>query len=44
MDKIIIGTRASELALWQANFVKNELENLFPGYCGRAKTRLDERG
>jgi hydroxymethylbilane synthase len=30
MNKIIIGTRASELALWQANFVKNELENLFP--------------
>lgn len=25
-DKIIIGTRGSELALWQANFIKTELE------------------
>ncbi|MEJ2104268.1 MAG: hydroxymethylbilane synthase, partial [Ignavibacteriaceae bacterium] len=25
-QKIIIGSRGSELALWQANFVKNELE------------------
>ncbi len=28
MKKIIIGTRGSVLALWQANFIKNELENL----------------
>lgn len=27
-QKIIIGTRSSELALWQANFVKKELEKL----------------
>lgn len=25
-QKLIIGTRSSELALWQANFVKNEIE------------------
>lgn len=25
-EKVIIGTRGSELALWQANFIKNELE------------------
>lgn len=33
INKLIIGSRGSELALWQANFVKNELErknkNLF---------------
>lgn len=28
---IIIGTRSSELALWQANFVKRELETVYPG-------------
>jgi hydroxymethylbilane synthase len=28
--KLIIGTRSSELALWQANFVKSELENNYP--------------
>ena len=28
MRKIIIGTRGSELALWQANHVKKEMENL----------------
>ncbi len=27
--KIIIGTRGSELALWQANFIKGELEKAF---------------
>ena len=26
--KIKIGSRGSDLALWQANFVKNQLENL----------------
>jgi hydroxymethylbilane synthase len=29
-DKFIIGSRGSELALWQTNFVKAELEKLFP--------------
>lgn len=29
MDKIIIGTRGSVLALWQANFIKSELQNRF---------------
>ncbi len=28
MRKIIIGSRGSDLALWQANYVKNALENL----------------
>ncbi|MCI0485300.1 MAG: hydroxymethylbilane synthase [Blastocatellia bacterium] len=28
--KIIIGTRASKLALWQTNWVKGELESAFP--------------
>jgi hydroxymethylbilane synthase len=28
---IRIGTRASQLALWQANWVKSELENRYPG-------------
>src|SRR5690554_7615993 len=28
MKKIIIGSRGSDLALWQANFVKDELEKL----------------
>lgn len=28
MKKIIIGSRGSDLALWQANFVKNELQKL----------------
>ena len=30
-QKLIIGTRSSDLALWQANFIKSELENEFPG-------------
>jgi len=31
MKKIIcIGTRGSQLALWQANFIKSEIESLFP--------------
>jgi len=29
--KICIGTRGSKLALWQANFIKTEIETLFPG-------------
>ncbi|HTZ17156.1 MAG TPA: hydroxymethylbilane synthase, partial [Dissulfurispiraceae bacterium] len=29
--KIIIGTRGSKLALWQAEWVKSELERLYPG-------------
>ena len=28
--KIRIGTRGSQLALWQANFIKTEIERLFP--------------
>jgi len=28
MSKIIIGTRGSELALWQANYIKSELEKI----------------
>ncbi len=27
-QRIIIGSRGSELALWQANFIKNEIENI----------------
>ena len=29
-EKLIIGSRGSELALWQTNFVKTKLEQLFP--------------
>lgn len=29
-DKLVIGTRGSELALWQTNWVKNELQKAFP--------------
>jgi len=29
-EKFVIGTRGSDLALWQANFVKGSLENNFP--------------
>jgi len=29
--KICIGTRGSKLALWQANFIKTEIETIFPG-------------
>ena len=28
MSKIIIGTRGSDLALWQANYIKSELEKI----------------
>jgi hydroxymethylbilane synthase len=30
MDKLVIATRASDLALWQANHVKQRIENSFP--------------
>lgn len=30
-EKIVIGTRSSKLALWQAEFVKTELEKKYPG-------------
>lgn len=30
MNRISIGTRGSKLALWQAEFIKSELERLFP--------------
>ncbi len=29
-NKIIIGTRGSKLALWQADWIKSQLENLYP--------------
>lgn len=29
-DKLIIGSRGSQLALWQTNFIKSELEKHFP--------------
>jgi len=29
-EKFVIGSRGSDLALWQANYVKTSLENLFP--------------
>ncbi|MFA5905727.1 MAG: hydroxymethylbilane synthase [Desulfobacula sp.] len=29
-QNLIIGTRGSELALWQANFIKSEIKGLFP--------------
>ena len=31
VERIRIGTRASQLALWQANWVKGELEKRYPG-------------
>ena len=31
LTKLRIGTRASQLALWQANWVKSELEKRYPG-------------
>ena len=30
IKKLVIGTRGSQLALWQAHFVKNQLERYFP--------------
>ncbi len=39
MDKpVVIGTRGSDLALWQANFVKAQLEAAFPDLTFRLKT------
>src|SRR3982751_3385860 len=29
-EKFVIGSRGSDLALWQANYVKTSLESLFP--------------
>ena len=29
-EKFVIGSRGSDLALWQANYVKTDLENRFP--------------
>src|SRR5512145_3280907 len=31
LKQLRIGTRASQLALWQANWVKSELEKRYPG-------------
>lgn len=31
IDKITIGTRGSQLALWQTNWVKSRIENHYPG-------------
>jgi len=44
-DTVTIGTRSSQLALWQANWVKNELEKLYAGLIvelHRIKTRGDK--
>ena len=30
MDKLIIATRGSKLALWQSNFIKQRLEEEYP--------------
>jgi hydroxymethylbilane synthase len=35
--KLILGTRGSELALWQANFVKKELEDKIKNLCVEIK-------
>jgi hydroxymethylbilane synthase len=32
-DKIVIATRESQLALWQANNIKAQLESLYPNLC-----------
>ncbi|OGG96025.1 MAG: hydroxymethylbilane synthase [Candidatus Lambdaproteobacteria bacterium RIFOXYD12_FULL_49_8] len=37
-DKLIIATRDSALALWQANWVKDQVENLRPGVKVELKT------
>ncbi|MBE0528315.1 MAG: hypothetical protein IH629_03810, partial [Thermoleophilia bacterium] len=36
-QKIILGSRGSDLALWQANFVKRELEKLKIPLAGKNK-------
>jgi len=43
--KVIIGTRGSKLALWQAEWVKSELQRLHPGLeveLNRIKTTGDK--
>ena len=30
MNKVVIGTRGSKLALWQAEWIKSELKRLYP--------------
>lgn len=30
VERVVIGTRGSELALWQTNFIKSQLTSLFP--------------
>lgn len=37
-DRFIIGTRGSELALWQTNWVKDKLQNSFPSLSFETKT------
>ncbi len=44
-NKVVIGTRASKLALWQAEWVKAELERMNPGLeveLNRIKTTGDK--
>jgi hydroxymethylbilane synthase len=36
-DKFIIGTRGSELALWQTNWVKDKLQKSFPSFSFETK-------
>ena len=36
-DKLVIGTRGSQLALWQTNWVKSELERCHPGILVEVK-------
>ena len=43
--KLIIGSRTSDLALWQSNFIKHELEKRFKGLkviIKRIKTKGDK--
>lgn len=43
LRKIIVGSRGSDLALWQANFTKNQLENLgYPVEIRIIKTKGDQ--
>ena len=44
MKNIIIGTRGSELALWQANFIKNHLARItsYPIHLAVIKTQGDK--
>jgi hydroxymethylbilane synthase len=32
-DKVVIGTRGSRLALWQAHFVAEKIQTAFPALC-----------